>query len=488
MGEASTAAKTEIAWAAHPGGQQLVLSCPIQELLVEGNRGGGKTDVALAKFVKHVGQGYGSHWRGVCFRREYKHLDDLVIKSKRFFKKAFPKAKFKESKSDYKWVFPDGEELLFRRIKDASGYWDFHGHEYPFIHFEELTNWPDDGAWEAMKSCNRSSHKGVPKIYMANCNPYGAGHTWVKELFIKPDIDGDEVPWGTILTDDEGNKRVRIHIDLQENTDLMEADPGYIKRLDAIGNNNLREAWRHGNWDIVVGGFLQGIWSHKDHIVDDFDIPREWPRWRAMDWGFSRPYSVGWYTMAPDGTIYRYRELYGYGGKANTGTREDIVAVCKKIKELEAMERKAGIEFRKNPADSAIWAEQGGVKRDGRELTIGELSKKAGVPWMPAKKGPGSRKSGAQVVIKLLNEGKFKVFRSCKHFLRTVPVLMPDEDDWDDVDTEQEDHAWDELRYSLVSRHRPSKHEGRKHTGPKPGTFDWLISLGKAKGKHPLKM
>jgi len=487
MGQASQKTERKVAWAAHPGGQQLVLSCTIQEILVEGNRGGGKTDVALAKFVKYVGKGFGSHWRGVCFRREYKHLDDLVIKSKRFFKQAFPKAKFKESKSDYKWVFPDGEELLFRRIKDASGYWDFHGHEYPFVHFEELTNWPDDGAWEAMKSCNRCSLAGVPRIYMANCNPYGAGHTWVKELFIKPDIDGDDVPWGTIMTDDEGNKRVRIHIDLRENTELMAADPGYEKRLAAIGNNNLREAWLHGNWDIVVGGFLQGIWDHKKHIVDDFEIPREWTRWRAMDWGFARPFSVGWYCMDMEGVIYRYRELYGYGGKANKGTREDITEIARQIKKLEAMERKSGIEFRKNPADSAIWAEQGGLKRDGRELTIGELSSKAGVKWMPAKKGPGSRKSGAQVVIQLLNEEKFKVFRSCKHFLRTVPVLMPDENDWDDVDTEQEDHAWDELRYSLVSRHRAPK-EKRKQSGPKPGTFDWLISLSEPKTKHPLKM
>ena len=185
--------------------------------------------------------------------------------------------------------------------------------------------------------------------------------------------------------------------------------------------------------------------------------------------------------------LFRSRELYGYGGKANKGTREDITEIARQIKKLEAMERKSGIEFRKNPADSAIWAEQGGLKRDGRELTIGELSSKAGVKWMPAKKGPGSRKSGAQVVIQLLNEEKFKVFRSCKHFLRTVPVLMPDENDWDDVDTEQEDHAWDELRYSLVSRHRAPK-EKRKQSGPKPGTFDWLISLSEPKTKHPLKM
>jgi len=91
------------------------------------------------------------------------------------------------------------------------------------------------------------------------------------------------------MTDDKGNKRVRIHLALDENKDLIEADPDYKKRLAAIGNDNLRQAWLHGNWDIVVGGFLQGIWDHDKHIVDDFDIPREWP--------FARPFSVGWYCM-----------------------------------------------------------------------------------------------------------------------------------------------------------------------------------------------
>lgn len=451
-------------------------------MFIEGNRGGGKTDVALAKFLQGVGRGWGDYWRGIMFRREYKHLDDLVVKSKRFFRRAFPKARFLASKGDYKWVFPDGEELLFRTIKDAGDYWDFHGHEYPFVHFEELTNWPDDGAYEAMKSCCRTSHPEVQRVYMSNGNPFGAGHTWVKERFI------DIGPPCTVVTDEDGNQRVRIHIDLTENVHLMASDPTYIKRLDAIGNEHLRRAWRHGDWDIVVGGFLQGVWDADVNVVDDFPIPVDWPRWRAMDWGFARPYSIGWYTISPEGIIYRYRELYGYGGKANVGTREDAAKVAERVKKIEALEIKAGCEFRRNPADSAIWAGNGGLVQDGREVTVGELFSKNGVRWYPAKKGPGSRKSGAQVVIKLMAEGKFKVFRSCRHFLRTVPVLMPDEDDWEDIDTEQEDHAWDELRYSLVSRHRP-KTKSIKESGLQPGTFDWLLKVTeKPKAKHPLKL
>jgi hypothetical protein len=423
-------------------------------------------------FAQHVGQGHGYAWRGVIFGREYKDLDEVVVKSKKFFHRIFPDARWVGSKDTYKWIWPDGEELLFRRMKNADEYWSYHGHEYPFIGWEELTKWPTDECYEIMKSCSRSATPGVPKKYRATCNPYGAGHNWVKRKFI------DIGPAKTVVRDRFGLTRCRIHGAMLENTHLMTNDPMYRKRIEAIENPELRKAWLEGDWDIIVGGFLQGVWDPKKHVVDPFTIPPTWRRWRTMDWGYARPYSVGWYTMDPDTRcIYRYRELYGWGGKENVGTRESAEEVGARILRAEELERKAGIIFRNNPADSAMWASIGGARIDGREMTIGELFGKSGVKWRPAKKGPGSRVVGAQVVIYYMKKGLFKVFGGGlnRHFLRTVPVIMPDENNWEDVDTEMEDHAWDELRYSLVSRHRPP-HQGAGDNSPRPGSFDWLIS------------
>ena len=39
------------------------------------------------------------------------------------------------------------------------------------------------------------------------------------------------------------------------------------------------------------------------------------------------------------------------------------------------------------------------------------------------------------------------VFHTCKHFIRTVPNLVYDESNVEDVDTAGEDHIYDELRY-----------------------------------------
>lgn len=455
---------SNVIWAPFPGGQTRFLSCPIKEILAEGNRGGGKTDALIFKFVKYVGLGYGAAWTGIIFRREYKHLDDIIKKSKRWIPQAFPGAEFKASKSDYKWVFPTGEELLFRRFNDPDDYWNYHGHEYPFIAWEEITSWPNSDCYDVMKSCNRCSVEGVPRFYCSTGNPYGAGHGWVKAYFI------DIGPEGTIVYDDRGDARVRVRINLEDNQMMMKNDPNYIRSLEGIQNPELRKAWRYGDWDVVVGGFLQGVWNPQVHIVKPFAIPMDWPRWRTMDWGYARPYSIGWYCIDPDGVVYRYRELYGYGGKADTGVRETATQVAEHVKNIEAGDKKLKLEFRRNPADSAIFS------NDGREVTIEEMFRKAKVHWIKAEKGPGSRVHGAQVITQALKAEKFKVFSTCTHWLRTVPNIMPDSDNWEDVDTEMEDHAWDETMYSLRSRHKALKLDEVKND-PVPGTFDWMLKV-----------
>ena len=501
MAEAMSPAANNVGWAPFPGGQVQYLSCPIREIFVEGNRGGGKTELLLVNFLSEVGK-HGDAWRGLIFRREYKHLEDLIAKSKRLFRKLNIKARWLSSKGDYKWIFEGGEELHFRAMKDPEDYWNYHGHEYPFIAWEELTNYPDDVCYEKMKSCNRCSIPGVPRMYHSTGNPFGAGHGWVKQRFI------DLGPSGTILRERKVDKlgkvtymmRVRIHVDLADNKALLAADPEYMAQLEAIDNPSLRKAWLDGNWDISVGGFLQGVWDHDIHIVDPGSMPgwenglppREWKHWRALDMGFAAPFSVGWYVKDPEtGNIFRYRELYGWGGKPNLGTRASPDEIAEEIVKIEAPERARGIEFKKNPADTSLWGATS-QKVAGREITQAELMRVVtddygiGVGWTPAKKGPGSRINGAQVVVQALKNAKkgkkggFFVTRSCKHFIRTVPILMPDPDNWEDVDTDMEDHVWDEWRYSLVSHQRIYKDEKEEDKEPVPGTFDWLMKYGTA--------
>ena len=114
----TNAAEVNVIWEPLKGSQALLMSCPCNHILYEGTRGPGKTDAQIMFFRKHVGLGYGRFWRGVIFDREYKNLDDLISKSLRWFPQFGDGARFLSSRSDYKWVWPTGEELLFRPVPD----------------------------------------------------------------------------------------------------------------------------------------------------------------------------------------------------------------------------------------------------------------------------------------------------------------------------------------------------------------------------------
>lgn len=435
-------------WQPLAGSQTQFLTCPIYETLLEGTRGGGKTDTLLMSFAKHVGVGYGQHWRGVLFRLTYPQLADVVAKSKRWFYQIFPDAKFNES--EYYWKWPTGEMLFFRYGDNEDDYWNYHGHEYPWLGFEELTNWRDGLFFEAMQSTCRSSFPGMPRMVRSTCNPFGRGHGWVKERY---KLGTGGVPSGQVITDESGKERVRIHSSIYENTILLKADPEYLQTLQSLKDPNRRKAWLEGDWDIHVGSFLEMVWKPEKHIVAPFAIPATWKVWKSMDWGYAAPYAVYWFAMDPDGVHYIWRELYGAGEKAGTGTREEASTVAKKIKRLEEHDERLGYEYRLNLADPAI------MSKIGADRSIGQIFRENGIKWQEAWNAKGSRVNGAQEIIHLLAEDKLKVFSTCKHWLRTVPSISPDESNPEDVDTDAEDHAWDATRYGIMRRRRAPNEE-----------------------------
>jgi len=451
-----------LSWVAQPGSQVLFLSCPIFEVLYEGTRGPGKTDALLMDFAQHVGQGWGVNWRGVLFRQTFPQLDDVVAKSSKWFPALFPGAEFNKTK--YVWRFPDGEELLLRHMKNPDDYWNFHGHAYPWIGWEEVTNWATSACYTIMMSCSRSTVKGMPRKYRATTNPYGKGHNWVKQRFQLPHMRGR-----IIRTAGEPD-RVAIHGNIKENRILLDADPDYVKKIVAAATNPGQvRAWLDGSWDITSGGMFDDIWDSKVHVVDPFPIPRSWTIDRSFDWGSSKPFSVGWWaesdgTDAPlpggkvlrtkRGDLFRIGEWYGVAkGEENKGLHMLASQVGAGIAAREVAMGLAG-RVKPGPADTSIFDEENGV-------CIANDLAKAGARFVAADKGPGSRKQGWEAIRKRLQGSKRNpesgmreepglfIFRTCKEALRLIPPTPRDEVDPDDVDTEAEDHLQDEVRYRV---------------------------------------
>jgi len=451
-----TQIEPKVIWQPHEGSQELFLGCPIYECLYEGTRGPGKTDALLMDFAQYVGRGFGTEWKGILFRREYKEFDDLVEKSRKWFPRIFPGAKFIASKGDYKWIFPNGEKLFFRTAKNIQDYDSYYGHGYPWIGWEELTSWPNDEIYIAMLSICRSSHPGMPRHYRSTCNPYGVGHHWVKARFIDP------MPRGIVITDEQGRERVAIHGEIWENLHLLENDPEYLKNLQAQTGAK-RAAWLEGDWDIVAGGMFDDVWDSKVHIVAPFEIPATWKLDRSFDWGSSRPYSVGFWAESdgcdvklPDGTmrstqrgdLFRIAELYGWTGKPNEGTRELAVEVARKILNYQ---KELGRSINPGPADSSIFTIENGN-------CIASDMERMGIRWTRANKSPGSRINGCEIIRERMKNSISRegpglyIFDTCRQFIRTVPVLPRDKKQADDIDSESEDHVIDEVRYRCLTK------------------------------------
>jgi len=448
------------------------------EVLYEGTRGPGKTDTLLMDFCQEIGKGYGKAWRGILFRQTYKQLGDVINKTKKWFPLLFGK-RAKYNASEHVWTWDTGEVLLLRQFTRDSDYWNYHGHEYPWVGWEELCNWHDSTGYLRMMSTCRSTHPEVAKIirYRSTTNPYGPGHNWVKHRFKLPAWRGRPI-MGEV--NDKGEKqpdRLAIHGHISENYILLKADPGYIDRLRQSAKSEAElAAWIDGSWDIVAGGMFDDVWKPKVHVVRPFQVPQSWRIDRSFDWGSSKPFSVGWWAES-DGTdyidgdgnvrssvrgdLYRIAEWYGSTGEPNEGLKMLAVDIGKGIIQREL---DMGIHQRVKPgqADSSIFDVENGMciaddmeKRvrldDGREFL--------GPKFDRADKSPGSRKTGWEQMRKMfkgaLPTGKPRetpglfIFSRCKHFQRTVPVLPRDEKDMDDIDTDAEDHIADETRYRV---------------------------------------
>lgn len=495
------AAELDVIWQPIPGSsQELAIDTRCSHTLYEGARGPGKTITQLMRFRRRVGLGYGEYWRGVIFDLEFDNLAGLVAESKKWFPKFFDGSKFLESASAYKWTWPTGEELLFRHVKKTSDYDGFHGHEYPFIGWNELTKYPTSELYDKFMSVNRSSfdpERDTPKtklskeVYKYNTpdgkplppiplevfsttNPNGPGHNWVKRRFI------DKAPRGTVVrtsvevfnpqtqeNDTVVKTQVTIFGSYRENIYLR---PEYIAELESITDENLRKAWLYGDWDIVTGGALDDVWKSNVHILPRFQIPKEWRIDRAMDWGSSHPFSVGWFAEAngeevtlpnglkfcpPPGSLIQIAEWYG---TKEIGTNKGLKLSAPDLadgiieREIALMESEWILSQPwPGPADNQI--------RDVRESDVDTIETKMankGVRWVESDKSPGSRRNGLQLIRDRLQaatkgEGQALYFmNNCTASTSLVPTLPRDAVKIDDVDTTSEDHPYDMIRYRVL--------------------------------------
>ena len=445
------------------------------EALYGGAAGGGKSDALVIEALRQVNI---PHYRALILRKTFPQLRELIDKTMRYYKPVFPKARY--NSSAHCWTFPSGAKIYFGSLNHARDRYNYQGQQFDFIGFDELTHF----TWEEysyVMSRNRPSGPGTRCYVRATANPGGVGHGWVKARFITPappgtrmvEIHHVDMPDGT--TKDFRRTRIFIPAKVFDNPALLKNDPGYLANL-ASQPDAERKALLDGDWDSFNGQVFTE-WrndpAHYDdqrwtHVIRPFRIPAHWKIWRGYDFGFSKPFSVGWYAADEEGRLYRIKELYGCTGTPNEGLRIDPVAQARRIREAEQNDPMLKGRAILGVADPAIFDESRGE-------SIADMQEKSPnfLHWMPGDHTRLAGKMQFHYRFAFGEDGKpmFQVFDTCKHFIRTIPNLVYSESNVEDIDTTQEDHIYDECRYVLME----NPLSPRKTAKPEPLRDDPLV-------------
>lgn len=444
-----------IIWQPQPGPQTALLECPVFEVFYGGARGGGKTESSIGDWLQHSAT-YGQDAIGIFVRRKLTQLAEVIARCHQLFPKLG--ASWNEQKKT--WTMANGARLKFVYLEKDQDAEEYQGHNYTRVYIEEVTNFPDPGPINKLRATLRSG-AGVPVGMRLTGNPGGPGHNWVKARYIDPNPLGYQ-----IITEEEeivieGVKqvvslsRVFIPSKLGDNALLLRNDPTYVLRLRQSGSEALVRAWLAGDWSIIDGAFFSEF-SEALHVVPTQEVMARIPpgslRFRAFDWGSAKPFSVGWYVVAdgtwgaggyekfPEGSLIKYREWYGASG-INKGVKMEATLVAQGIRN-----REMGEVIRYGRADPAIFIRDGGP-------SIAEMMAIHGVTWARA---DNKRIAGAEQMHYRLKgvDGVPRLFfcDCCVDTIRTLPVLQHDDINSEDVDTDGEDHAYDETRYAIMSR------------------------------------
>lgn len=478
-----------VVWRPHPGPQTRLLACPVFEVLFGGARGGGKTTSMIGDFGAHAGR-FPKHAIGLMLRRERTQLRETIEEAARIYEPLG--AKWRDKDSMYEWA--TGARIHYGYADNDKDVEVYQGWNLTRVYIEELGNFPRWAPIAKLFATLRSAH-GVPCRFRATANPGGPGHMHVKARYVDPAPLGykilrEEIP--IPLTGEKvSRERVYIPSRVSDNPTLGKE---YVANLvlSGAGSPALVRAWLEGDWNAIEGAFFDG-WSAAKHVIEPFDIPRHWTRFRAADWGTARPFSIGWYAIAsedtrlitgqmiPRGALIRYREWYGvktsHDGSVmpNEGIRLQAPEVAQRV---VAMSEGEEIEY--TVIDPATFANTGGQ-------TIAEAFASHGVPCLRADNTrvaqAGAMSGWANVRQRLAgynNQPMLYVFSSCTHLIRTLPVMQHDRNRAEDIDTDSEDHAVDELRYACASRPwlgtAPQGDEPMRHVGNE--TIENLFRLG----------
>lgn len=437
-----------VIFAPNEGPQTEFLAAGEREVLYGGAAGGGKSYAMLVDPLRYMTH---SQFSGLLLRKTTEELRELIWKSQELYPKVYPGIKWSERKMQ--WTAPSGARLWLSYLDRDEDVLRYQGLSFSWIGMDELTQWHTPFAWNYLRSRLRSTAPDLPIYMRATTNPGGAGHNWVKKMFIDPAnfgeaFDATDIETGETLRYPVGHskegqalfKRRFIPAKLADNPFLSEAGD-YEANLLSLPEHQRRQLLE-GSWDIAEGAAFTE-WDRNVHVVEPYELPKTWVKFRACDYGYGSYSAVLWFAITPDEQLVVYRELYV--SKVLAADLADMV--------LELEEDDGNIRY--GVLDSSCWHRRGDT---GPSLAEQMISR--GCRWRPSDRSAGSRVAGKNELHRRLKvddetfEPEIVFFSSCRNLISQLPILPLDKKNPEDIDTKAEDHLYDALRYGIMTRPR----------------------------------
>ena len=453
---------SEITFKPNDGPQTEFLASPEKEVLYGGAAGGGKSYAMLMDLLRYADN---KNHRALLLRRTLAELTELIDKSKQIYPKAFPRARFKESTKT--WEFPSGATALFSYVDKDDDVYRYQGQSFTWIGIDELGHYPTPYVWNYLRSRLRTTDPKIDTYMRASSNPGGAGGWWVKKMFVDPappanpfwatDIETSKVLKYGISHQKAGEplfQRKFIPARLTDNPHLA-MDGEYEAMLLSLPEVE-RKRLLSGDWDVAEGAAFREF-SRELHVIDPVEIPYNWVRVRACDYGYSAPSCVLWGALDWDDNIWIYRELYV---KGHTGEQ-----LADLILQMEADDPGMYIGI----LDKSCW------NKTGHGLSVAESMVRKGVRWVPSNSDRVNGKIEVHRRLQMDSYGnpRLRIFNTCTNLVRTLPTLPISKTNSEDIDTRTEDHAYDALRYMVMNRQTASSlYNFKFHTDSAPKMED----------------
>jgi hypothetical protein len=363
-----------------------------------------------------------SEGHALHMRRTIPQLRENIDRSWRMFKKFDPGAEY--SKQDHRWTFTSGYKFTFGHCREEDSHEDYLSNQYTHFGLDEGYQ-ATLRQFEELSARVRSADPVLSHLLrirvMSNPAP-----GWLKDRFVSPHPKGNTLLKVKVPDPETGEVHTRTRLFLPARLD-DNPDKAFVRqyKIELLSKPaHMRARYLYGDWDSVEGGFFEDDYNPGVHFIEPFKIPRDWPKFRVMDWGYKQPGTTGWFALDPDENMYQFYE-FNFRLMKDKECAARHADIEKKFGFWNQRERKSRLI---GVADTQLWEERGDSGKSKAAVFA-----EAGIYWQPADKSNPTR-NAERVTERLRDYDKsrapaLQIFNNCRKTHEMFSSIEIDEND-----------------------------------------------------------